>query len=94
MSLLLSTSADHFQYNLRLRLVSNSIFFADRSWEITSLKAVYDGDCIFPALLQASIMTPLQDWPIQREYDPKNMTFRRLGPSGLRVPVFSLGGCK
>ncbi|KDQ62901.1 hypothetical protein JAAARDRAFT_119113 [Jaapia argillacea MUCL 33604] len=26
------------------------------------------------------------------EYDPKNMPFRRLGPSGLRVPVFSLGG--
>jgi hypothetical protein len=26
------------------------------------------------------------------EFDPKNMPFRRLGPSGLRVPVFSLGG--
>ncbi|KAH8108740.1 voltage-gated potassium channel beta-2 subunit [Phellopilus nigrolimitatus] len=26
------------------------------------------------------------------EYDPKGMPFRRLGPSGLRVPVFSLGG--
>ncbi|EJC98624.1 voltage-gated potassium channel beta-2 subunit [Fomitiporia mediterranea MF3/22] len=26
------------------------------------------------------------------QYDPKNMIFRRLGPSGLRVPVFSLGG--
>ncbi|KAG8878642.1 hypothetical protein FRB97_002325 [Tulasnella sp. 331] len=25
-------------------------------------------------------------------YDPKNMKFRNLGPSGLRVPVFSLGG--
>ncbi|KAF8204130.1 NADP-dependent oxidoreductase domain-containing protein [Pholiota molesta] len=36
--------------------------------------------------------TPLQNWPIQREYDPKGMPFRRLGPSGLRVPVFSLGG--
>ncbi|KAI0714796.1 voltage-gated potassium channel beta-2 subunit [Earliella scabrosa] len=24
-------------------------------------------------------------------YEPKNMPFRRLGPSGLRVPVFSLG---
>ncbi|KAF9562295.1 Aldo/keto reductase [Agrocybe pediades] len=36
--------------------------------------------------------TPLQDWPIQREYDAKNMVFRRLGPSGLRVPLFSLGG--
>ncbi|KJA28302.1 hypothetical protein HYPSUDRAFT_33637 [Hypholoma sublateritium FD-334 SS-4] len=39
-------------------------------------------------------MTPLQTWPIQREYDPKGMPFRRLGPSGLRVPLFSLGGCK
>ena len=27
------------------------------------------------------------------EYDPKGMPFRRLGRSGLRVPVFSLGGC-
>jgi len=26
------------------------------------------------------------------EYQPKNMIFRRLGPSGLRVPVFALGG--
>ncbi|KAH8111866.1 voltage-gated potassium channel beta-2 subunit [Phellopilus nigrolimitatus] len=26
------------------------------------------------------------------EYDTKGMPFRRLGPSGLRVPVFSLGG--
>ncbi|KAL5536102.1 hypothetical protein ACEPAF_4207 [Sanghuangporus sanghuang] len=26
------------------------------------------------------------------EYDPKGMPFRRLGRSGLRVPVFSLGG--
>ncbi|KAE9404484.1 Aldo/keto reductase [Gymnopus androsaceus JB14] len=26
------------------------------------------------------------------EFDPKNMPFRRLGPSGLRVPLFSLGG--
>lgn len=25
------------------------------------------------------------------EYDPKNMIFRRLGDSGLRVPVFSIG---
>ncbi|KAJ7589928.1 NADP-dependent oxidoreductase domain-containing protein [Mycena floridula] len=25
------------------------------------------------------------------EFDPKNMLFRRLGPSGLRVPIFSLG---
>lgn len=26
------------------------------------------------------------------QYDPKNMVFRRLGNSGLRVPLFSLGG--
>ncbi|KAF8608794.1 Aldo/keto reductase [Ceratobasidium sp. AG-I] len=26
------------------------------------------------------------------EYDPKNMVFRRLGNTGLRVPIFSLGG--
>ena len=26
------------------------------------------------------------------DYDPKNMIFRRLGPSGLRVSLFSLGG--
>ncbi|KAG2153619.1 NADP-dependent oxidoreductase domain-containing protein [Suillus bovinus] len=29
---------------------------------------------------------------VKVEFDPKNMLFRRLGPSGLRVPVFSLGG--
>ncbi|KAG6864251.1 hypothetical protein C0991_011071 [Blastosporella zonata] len=29
---------------------------------------------------------------VLHEFDPKNMPFRRLGPSGLRVPVFSLGG--
>ncbi|KAF9444763.1 Aldo/keto reductase [Macrolepiota fuliginosa MF-IS2] len=29
---------------------------------------------------------------VQREFDPKDMPFRRLGPSGLRVPLFSLGG--
>ncbi|KAK0207469.1 NADP-dependent oxidoreductase domain-containing protein [Armillaria fumosa] len=28
----------------------------------------------------------------QIEFDPKNMPFRRLGSSGLRVPLFSLGG--
>ncbi|KAG8914678.1 hypothetical protein FRC00_011531, partial [Tulasnella sp. 408] len=26
------------------------------------------------------------------EYDPKNMQFRNLGNSGLRVPILSLGG--
>lgn len=26
-------------------------------------------------------------------YSDKGMPFRRLGPSGLRVPLFSLGGC-
>ena len=30
---------------------------------------------------------------IKREFHPKNMPFRRLGSSGLRVPLFSLGGC-
>ena len=39
-------------------------------------------------------MSVLQSWPVQREFDPKNMPFRRLGGSGLRVPLFSLGGCK
>lgn len=39
-------------------------------------------------------MSVLQSWPVQREFDRKNMPFRRLGPSGLRVPLFSLGGCK
>ncbi|OBZ62675.1 putative voltage-gated potassium channel subunit beta [Grifola frondosa] len=29
---------------------------------------------------------------VKLEYDPKNMPFRRLGSSGLRVPLFSLGG--
>ncbi|KAF9444764.1 Aldo/keto reductase [Macrolepiota fuliginosa MF-IS2] len=29
---------------------------------------------------------------VKVEFDPKNMPFRRLGSSGLRVPVFSLGG--
>jgi len=29
---------------------------------------------------------------VKIEYDTKGMPFRRLGPSGLRVPVFSLGG--
>ena len=30
---------------------------------------------------------------VKCEYDPKGMPFRCLGPSGLRVPLFSLGGC-
>lgn len=29
---------------------------------------------------------------VSYEYDPKNMKFRNLGASGLRVPVFALGG--
>jgi len=29
---------------------------------------------------------------VKLEFNPKNMLFRRLGSSGLRVPVFSLGG--
>jgi hypothetical protein len=31
---------------------------------------------------------------VKTEFDPKNMRFRRLGATGLRVPVFSLGGCE
>ncbi|QRV94174.1 aldo/keto reductase family protein [Ceratobasidium sp. AG-Ba] len=31
-------------------------------------------------------------YEVKTEYDPKNMIFRRLGNSGLRVPIFSLGG--
>lgn len=58
----------------------------------------YKGSCsiglaIHPLCPQQN-MTALQSWPVEREFDPKNMSFRRLGPSGLRVPVFSLGGCK
>ena len=30
---------------------------------------------------------------VKLEFDPKDMPFRRLGSSGLRVPLFSLGGC-
>jgi len=29
---------------------------------------------------------------VKQEFDKKDMIFRRLGPSGLRVPIFSLGG--
>ncbi|PCH42066.1 Aldo/keto reductase [Wolfiporia cocos MD-104 SS10] len=34
----------------------------------------------------------LQTWDVKVEYNAKGMPFRRLGPSGLRVPLFSLGG--
>ncbi|KAF5341484.1 hypothetical protein D9758_013936 [Tetrapyrgos nigripes] len=37
-------------------------------------------------------MPPAVQTDVKVEYNPKNMPFRRLGPSGLRVPVFSLGG--
>ncbi|KAF8079336.1 NADP-dependent oxidoreductase domain-containing protein [Lyophyllum atratum] len=37
-------------------------------------------------------MAPSEEQVVLHEFDPKNMPFRRLGPSGLRVPVFSLGG--
>ncbi|KAF2843482.1 Aldo/keto reductase [Patellaria atrata CBS 101060] len=30
--------------------------------------------------------------PVESKYDPKDMHFRHLGPSGLKVSVFSLGG--
>jgi hypothetical protein len=44
--------------------------------------------------LSTSSTPPKMSSPVVlREFDPKNMPFRRLGPSGLRVSVFSLGGC-
>ena len=30
---------------------------------------------------------------VKMEFDPKGMPFRRLGSSGLRVPLLSLGAC-
>jgi predicted aldo/keto reductase-like oxidoreductase len=39
---------------------------------------------LYPNIHPLSIMTV--------DFDPKNMPFRRLGNTGLRVPVFSLGG--
>ncbi len=44
-----------------------------------------------PNLLPSALMPPAE---VKLEYDTKGMPFRRLGSSGLRVPVFSLGGCK
>jgi aryl-alcohol dehydrogenase-like predicted oxidoreductase len=29
---------------------------------------------------------------VESKFDPKDMEFRRLGPAGLKVSVFSLGG--
>jgi len=29
---------------------------------------------------------------VRSAYDPKDMVFRHLGPTGLKVPIFSLGG--
>ncbi|KAF5334825.1 hypothetical protein D9758_018076 [Tetrapyrgos nigripes] len=37
-------------------------------------------------------MSPTVQTNVKVEFDPKNMPFRRLGPSGLRVPVFAFGG--
>jgi len=42
-----------------------------------------------------SVATPLarrMSTEVKVAYDPKGMPFRRLGGSGLRVPLFSLGG--
>ena len=37
------------------------------------------------------LLSPMSQ-EVKMEFNPKNMPFRRLGPSGLRVPVLSLGG--
>ncbi len=39
-----------------------------------------------------AIFTMAQE--VKLEYDAKGMPFRRLGSSGLRVPLLSLGACK
>jgi hypothetical protein len=47
-----------------------------------------------PDTIHFLIDTMAAEGHVKIEYDAKNMPFRRLGRSGLRVPLFSLGGCK
>ena len=48
-----------------------------------------------PRLIRGTLPTTRKmSTAVKMEYDPKGMPFRRLGGSGLRVPLFSLGGCK
>ncbi|THH18260.1 hypothetical protein EW146_g2679 [Bondarzewia mesenterica] len=42
--------------------------------------------------ISARDRTPAMSETVKLEFQPKNMPFRRLGSSGLRVPVFALGG--
>jgi len=44
------------------------------------------------SLFHTSTLSAMANFVAKYEYQPKNMVFRNLGPSGLRVPVFSLGG--
>jgi len=37
-------------------------------------------------------MADLKALEVQSKFDPKDMIFRHLGPTGLKVSVFSLGG--
>lgn len=48
--------------------------------------------CSTTFIFNISRVTMASGADVKVEFDPKNMPFRRLGPSGLRVPVFSLGG--
>jgi hypothetical protein len=46
----------------------------------------------YPTSTTTFISTPILKMSDATGFDPKNMPFRQLGSSGLRVPVFSLGG--
>lgn len=49
----------------------------------------------YTTFITSESLTLAMNSPTQSKvkYNPKGMPFRRLGPSGLRVPLFSLGGC-